>query len=215
MTTVFVCCEGSTDAGVLKTFIERCVSVSAECKTHSEMKHIRVRNLKSAVKGKNRDDGVGRKAYMRRLAHLANEQNSNHLAYHQDADRKYNRVYKDVNRDLDKHRNDGFRCLAIVPKEMTESWLLADEQAFVAIFGRKPERPTLPKTPETLWGKKENSKSQYPKHVMKRVLEQYHKEPNRDVYAEIAANCDIDTLRRRCNVSFDRFFNDLQGFISQ
>ena len=85
MTTVFVCCEGSTDADVLKTFIERCISVSAECKTHNEMKSIKVRNLRSTLKGKNRDDDVDRKAYMHRIAYLANEQNSNYIAYHQDA----------------------------------------------------------------------------------------------------------------------------------
>jgi hypothetical protein len=204
----FICCEGVTDVGVLIALVEKCITVSAECKTHDEIKHIKVLKLRSTKRGSSRDADVSRKAYIRRIAHITHEQNSNYFAYHQDAGRKYERVYEDINCDFDEYIEKGFHCIAIVPKEMTESWLLADEQAFFAAFGRKPENPALNPKPEELWGEKMDPDSNYPKHVIKRVLAQYHKEPNRDTYTEIASNCNINTLKNRCE-SFTRFYNDL------
>ena len=211
MTQVFVCCEGSRDAGALKALIEKCIPVSVECRTHKEVKVIKIRSLKSSKKGKDKDDEIGRKAHMRRIAHLANEHNSDFIAYHQDADNKYKDVYQDVCDDFSEQREKGFHCLAIVPKEMTEAWLLADEQAYLLAYGSKSEH--LPKKPEDILGKKDAPN--HPKKVMERVLGQYHKTPNRATYAEIAERCSIDTLNTKCRVSFGQFYKDLQRFVKE
>jgi hypothetical protein len=134
-----------------------------------------------------------------------------HIAYHQDADGNYNSVYKSIKNKF-SDCVDTYSCLAIVPKEMTESWLLADEQAYIAAFGCKPEY--LPKEPEEMWGKKDDPDSNYPKHVMERVLGQYHKMVNRNIYVDIAERSSIDTLKARCPKSFARFYDDLQCFVS-
>lgn len=145
-----------------------------------------------------------------RLAMVAQKTKYLHIAYHQDADGNDTNVYGSIENKFSNY-SDKFSCLAIVPKETIESWLLADEHAYIAIFGSKPTH--LPKKPEDVWGEKKDPASNYPKHVIKRVLMQYHKTPNRDVYAEIAEQCNIDTLRIRCPISFDRFFTDLHKFV--
>jgi len=208
MTRVFLYCEGVTDFDPICILMKKAAG-SAELtiirKTRNDL-----RNETRVLSGRR---GVHKhETYIDRLAMAAKKANCRHIAYHQDADNDDSNVYKRVNGKLSDFRGK-YRCLAVVPKEMIESWLLADEQAFVTAFGWKPVRPTLPAKPEALWGKKENPNSRHPKHVMKSILKQYHMEPDRAAYAEIATNCNIDTLRRRCNISFDRFFKDLQGFI--
>jgi hypothetical protein len=211
MAQFFVCCEGPQDSGVLKALIEKCAPISVVCVTHSEIKHIRVGKLKTQKHGKDKEDALDRKAYIRRLAHYANEQDSDYIAYHQDAGRQFDRVYRDVNSEFEEYRDAGFKCMAIVPKEMTESWLLADEKAYINTFGRKPARPALPNNPEDIWGKKENPGSNYPKHYLNRVLMQYHMTPNRETYEQLATGSDADTLQARCPKSFGRLIRDLQG----
>ena len=211
MIQVFVCCEGPTDIGALKAFSEKCISAKVECMTHNDVKHIKVRRLKSGKQGKEKDDALSRKAYIRRIAFIANEYSSTFIAYHQDADRNYECVYEDVNSDLDEYREKGFGCVAIVPKEMTESWLLADAKAYATAFGHNPERPALPKKPEEIWGKREIPNSNYPKNVMERILKQYSLSPNREIFAEIADKSDIATVKARCPKSFARFVDDLHS----
>ena len=213
MRYIYVCCEGVSDAGVFKSLIEKFEQVSVECKTHNEMRSIKVSNLKSGNKGREKDDAVDRKAYIRRLAHYANVRDSDYIAYHQDAGRKYEKVRKGLDFDFEEYREKGYKCLAIVPKEMTESWLLADEMAYESAYGHKPDNPALPKMPESVWGSEEDPKSNYPKHVIERVLIQYYKSPNRETYREIAENCNIITLMDQCPKSFRRFFDDIYALL--
>ena len=209
MAQVFVCCEGVRDAGVFEALIEKCSSASARCMTHNDVKHIKIGNQKSLKRDKDKDDKVDMKAYIRRIAHIAGENDSTFIGYHQDAGGDFDRVYNSVNGAMDEYREKGYQCLAIVPKEMTESWLLADEYAYVAAYGNKPENPALPKRPEDIWGEKKMPESDYPKHVIERVLNQYRKAANRETYREIAENSDIDTIKNCCPKSFTRFVDDL------
>ena len=210
MSVIYVCCEGITDVGVLVAFIEKCSTVKAICKTHNELKNIKVRNLNLSRKDKYKDERINRKAYLRRIAYLANENGASLIGYHQDAGRSYARVYRDINNDLSEFREKGYGCIAIVPKEMIESWILADEQAYENMFGKTPDNPALPKKPEEMWGQKENKDSNYPKNVMTRVLQQYIVIQNREVYAEIAENSNIEKVLVRCPKSFARFVNDMK-----
>jgi hypothetical protein len=118
----------------LKSLIEKCAPVYVECKTHKEINSIKLVNAKIGKKGEGKEDAVDRKTQMLRLAYLADREGSNHIAYHQDADRKYDTVYHGVKSDFEPYKIKGFHCLAIVPKEMTDSWLLADGLAYTAAY---------------------------------------------------------------------------------
>ncbi|MCL2351977.1 MAG: DUF4276 family protein [Firmicutes bacterium] len=212
MIQVFMCCEGVTDFEPICAFMRKAVcypEIDVIRKTQSELRN------ETYLLDNRRGIHAGY-TFVDRLAMTAKKANCKHIAYHQDADGSYADVYKNVTEWLSKYAGTYF-CLAIVPKEMVESWLLADKQAYAAVFGSEPKRPALPKEPEKIWGKDNDSKSNYPKNVMRRVLEQYRKRPHREIreiYTEIAEQSNIDTLKTRCPVSFARFYDDLQGFMS-
>ena len=148
-----------------------------------------------------------------RLAMSAKKANCKHIAYHQDGNGEFIDIYESIEKKFSDYK-EKLNCLAIVPKEMTESWLLSDKQAFAIAFGSIPSRPKLPGKPEMLWGALEDPDSNYPKHVLERVLNQYNITANRDVYDDIAQNCDIDTLILKCPKSFATFVRDVRSFLT-
>lgn len=207
MIQVFMYCEGVTD------FEPICVLIRKAAPS-SDMTFIRktrndLRKETAVLDGRR---GIHKHVTdIDRLAMAAKKAGCRHIAYHQDADGNDAVVYNSIKEKFSDYANI-HSCLAIVPKEMTESWLLTDEQAYIIAFGSIPEH--LPKEPEEIWGKKDDPDSNYPKHVMKHVLGQFHKTPNQHAYTKIAEQCNIDILKARCPKSFARFFNDLQNFIS-
>jgi hypothetical protein len=66
-----------------------------------------------------------------------------------------------------------------------------------------------------VWGDKEDPESDYPKNLMNRVLKQYHKKGNREIFKKIADAIEINTLRNRCSISFESFYNDVQVWIRE
>jgi len=141
------------------------------------------------------------------LAFTAEKDGVNFIAYHNDADKNYNETYNEIKSEFDKLNN--FRCIAVIPKEMIESWLLADDCAYPSI----PENPKLPPKPEEIWGQKDDKNSNYPYNYFVRVLLQFALPDNRDTYTYIAENSDIEVLKQRCPVSFCRFYTDMQAFV--
>lgn len=101
--------------------------------------------------------------------------------------------------------------IPMVPLKMIESWLLADDQAFTQCFGKQPTNPSLPGQPELIWGDENKPASDHPKNYLKRVLGQYNQEANKDTFKSIAEEIDIDTLRARCPLSFELFYQDAQA----
>ncbi|GHU90751.1 hypothetical protein FACS189476_11080 [Spirochaetia bacterium] len=119
-------------------------------------------------------------------------------------------VYAGIKIDFSKAVSDNeTRCLAIVPKEMIESWLLADEKAYPSV----PTAPRLPANPEELWGDKRNANSNYPYNYFVRVLSQFGLDDDSDTYKEIVEKIDIEVLRNRCKKSFGQFYTDMQSFV--
>jgi hypothetical protein len=131
------------------------------------------------------------------------------IAYHQDADGRFADVYNTLISEFHSLSEKGFRCLAIVPKEVIESWLLADENAFPSV----PNKPKLPPKPEEIWGQRNDPNSNHPYNYFVRVLEQFDMHDNRDTYAQITENTDIEVLKYRCPESFGQFYADMQSFI--
>lgn len=101
--------------------------------------------------------------------------------------------------------------IPMVPLKMIESWLLADEHAFAQCFGKPPANPSLPGQPELIWGNENDPTSDHPKNYLKRVLEQYNHQGNRETFKSIAEEIEIDVLRRRCPMSFDLFYRDVKA----
>jgi hypothetical protein len=153
--------------------------------------------------------------YIKKLLIQAVLNECNHIAYHQDAGHQgFRIVYNGINEDFEKGMSSeiiGMKHLAIVPKEMTESWLLADERAYPAI----PASPRLPTKPEDIWGDKHDFESNYPYNYFKRVLTQFGLDDNRDTYTAVAEKSDIEVLKAKCRVSFGQFYTDMQSFIAE
>jgi len=99
--------------------------------------------------------------------------------------------------------------IPMIPKAMIESWLVADENAYLKVFGKKPSKPSLPNKPENLWGKKSDPESNYPKNVLKRIVSQFNREPEGWRYA-LARNSNSKTLLLKCPESYGRFLCDMQ-----
>jgi len=208
MIEMLMYCEGVTDFEALCAFIMRATPSSKFIITRKTRPEL-LREIKVLSNRR----GIHKQiTYIDRLAMASKKIKCKCIAYHQDADHDYKVVYERIKNCLSKY--DGILdCLAIVPKEMIESWLLADEKAYILVFGKAPDKPRLPKKAEMIWGEKNDPGSNYPKHVMKRVLEQYNRSPSRDLYAEIAENCSIDTMSSRCPISFGQFLLDLKQLL--
>jgi hypothetical protein len=204
--TIYLHCEGPTDNAVIPLLMKK-----ASDRSDLDIKIIlraELKNMRTHRKG-----GIvisGHYKMIAALAVVADKNDSKYIAYHQDADRHYDNVYKEIKAEFDKLNR--FRCLAIVPKEMIESWLLADISAINAL-GTVPidQSPN----PETLWGEKNNPCSNYPKNYLRQILEKLGLEDNRDTFANIAKNADIEVLKRRCPKSFGQFYTDIQSFITE
>ncbi|XCP85171.1 hypothetical protein ABXS75_19465 [Roseburia hominis] len=121
--------------------------------------------------------------------------------------KEFERIYDEVEQGLD-YEPCFWLGLPMVALKMIESWLLADEGAYIRCFGNMPVKPSLPIRPELIWGEKDNRNSNYPKNYMRRVLEQYHEISSRETFYRIAEEMDIDVLCEKCEISFGQFWKD-------
>jgi hypothetical protein len=199
--TIFLYCEGETDHAVLEPFIKKIGNPSV-----LEIKKIKKQDLKNIILRRN----TGPYKLINALAFFARQEGCKNIAYHQDADRHIDERYNSIRAVFKPIEKSGVKCLAIVPKEAIESWLLADENTYLEI----PKEPALPGKPEERWGDSHDPRSDHPKCYFSRVLEQFPLENNRDTCARIAENSDVETLKRRCPVSFGQFCADMQTFIA-
>lgn len=209
MIQIFMYCEGVTDFEPICVFMRKSIpSVEIDIiqKTRNDLQK------ETSVLTKRR--GIHKHITdIDRLAMVAKKSKCSHIAYHQDADGNSAGIYESIIGKFSEYA-ESYKCLAIVPKEMIESWLMADEQAYTSLFKFKPNKPTLPAKPEDVWGAKDDPDSDYPKHVIRRILGQYHLTPNRDTFAQIAELSNINTLKTRCPISFARFFAEMQVFLT-
>jgi hypothetical protein len=221
MIRILLCSEGPTDQGSI-------IYVDGEYITPDGVMQVLIKNTAGrndidfivktrkevrAVSAKKKYIGK-REMTSIRLALLAKTNGCNHIAYHRDEDNNgLQEMYQQVQGYFEDAKRKGINCIAIVPMHMTESWLLADINAFPA----EPANPELPPKPEKTWGNK--GTDTHPKKYLERVLAQfpqYKKQVLSEVYAEIADNSNIEILRQRCPESFGKYFySDMQSFIPQ
>jgi len=207
---VYFYCEGPTDYVVISQLIRKLqgrVIVDLQWKKKDELK-------KQLYLRKNNVSSLGNYRFITALYSLASRDVIKNIALHQDADRHFRERCNAISEEFEPLRNKGFNCLAIIPKEMIESWLLADVTAINSLGdGTNPVNQSP--NPETLWGDKDDPNSNYPKNYLRRNLEELELENNRDTYAVIAKNIDIEVLKRRCPESFGQFYTDMQSFIAK
>lgn len=129
-----------------------------------------------------------------------------------ESQRRLQEVYDQIKNGFQQFGQErGQNSIPMVPLKMIESWLLADEQAFTRLYGRKPTNPSLPRQPELMWGDENAPNSDHPKNYLKRVLAQYNDRANRDNFKSIAEEININTMRRKCPLSFELFYHDAQA----
>jgi len=200
---VYLCCEGVTDYAVIPTLMKKAASTF-----EMDIQWIKKSFLKEFITHRKTYGAIS--AHKKRIIALADHAKNNgvsFIAYHNDADKEYSKTYDEIKSEFEKLKN--FHCLAIVPKEMIESWLLSDESAYPT----KPENPKLPSKPEEIWGQKDDKNSNHPYNYFVRVLTQFKLPDNRDTYLQIAENINIEILKQRCQLSFGQFYTDMQAFV--
>ena len=202
---IYLRCEGKTDYAVICSLAKK-VIVNQEL----SMKWVKQNELDNWII--HRKPGIKVTGYYKKVTALAGislRYGNKNIAYHQDADRKYDDVYKGITCEFDRLKNTGFNCLAIVPKEMIEAWVLADKNA----YPQEPKKPRLPAKPEELWGKKESEK--HPKKYLENVLKQFHQTASADTFSLIIEKSDLETIKARCPISFGQFYIDVKTFITK
>lgn len=202
--TVYLCCEGVTDYAAIPPLMKKAADTF-----EMDIQWIKKSFLKtSLIVHRKKYEAIS--AHKKRIIALAAHAKKNgvsFIAYHNDADKEYNKTYYEIKSEFEKLRN--FHCVAIVPKEMIESWLLSDESAYRTI----PENPKLPSKPEEIWGQIKDKNSNHPYNYFVRVLNQFKLSDNRDTYSNIAEKTNIEILKQRCPLSFGQFYSDMQSFV--
>ena len=204
---VIICCEGSTDVGPLTVFMKKCARLNTEidCRTREDLRRTKVLNTGFCKNILKNNDQITRIISIRKLHFLAVVSGNKHIAFHQDSDNHgVRKIYNDVHNDFNKVLPPEIKRLAIVPKEMIESWLLADVKAINLLSdGSKVNQSPNPESIND------------PKTYLKRNLAKIGVESNSIIYARIAENTDIDVVKSRCPESFGQFYTDMQSFIQE
>lgn len=129
------------------------------------------------------------------------------------AEKHFIMVYSEVKDGLEMNKPED-EFIPMIPMKMIENWLLADEGIYNNEYGKIPTNPSLPKQPELIWGNKEDPKSDYPKNYLSRVLADVSKgkeKSSQEVFCRLIQYLNIDIIRDRCPISFERFCQDFQG----
>ncbi|HBE79951.1 MAG TPA: hypothetical protein DDW65_19550 [Firmicutes bacterium] len=232
---VLLCGEGPTDYGQrnyeseqwvdgpVQIFIRKIYDGEIEIES-IEKKSVLGLTLGRQFQGRNLS-GHGGKAL--KLAILAREKRKDVAACYVDADkssgesgsdpvrckRRFEEVYQEIQRGFEPMAGQ-VKGLAVVPLKMIESWLLSDEQAFVVTFHEAiPKNSTRLTHPELIWGTESDPQSNHPKCYLRRVLSQYgyEIEGNLELFCSLAENSRVEILRSKCSISFEKFYNDMQG----
>lgn len=206
--------EGPVQSIIRKSVIEDIEFISA---TKNDVRRVRIQRTSSKL------EGHGVKAYQlcviaRELGDIDNivcyvdadrDQGSSKSAL--DAKKRVRDIYNDIQMGFEQFSSERSQSsIPMIPLKMIESWLLADEIAFTKCFGKPPTRPPLPKHPELIWGDESDTTSDHPKNYLKRVLDQYSSQGTVQIFISIAESMRIDELRRKCPISFELFYQDVQ-----
>ena len=91
------------------------------------------------------------------------------------------------------------------PLRMIEAWALGDPEAVKAVAGKHAKSSAIPSEPEEAWGDKRDPESDYPKCILKRLLQ---RDASAEDFADLAERSKVETLRATCPVSFAPFADE-------
>ncbi len=95
-----------------------------------------------------------------------------------------------------------------VPKSTSESWLLADEEAWRQVG--LVESSKLPSKPETIWGGRNDHEGDHPHQFFRRICEEAQVADSRETRFRLAVYARTETIQQQCPVSFATFVDDLR-----
>jgi hypothetical protein len=121
-----------------------------------------------------------------------------------DARRRLREMGKEIRAGFDAARSTSpelsdLVALAATPCRMIEAWALGDAEALGSAGASAAD---VPAKPELLHGDERDPQSNHPKRVLERALGH---PAGRDDFAAIAEAADVETLERRCPLSFRPF----------
>lgn len=110
--------------------------------------------------------------------------------------------------------NSGFQCvpndargIACVPMSASESWLLADTDAWIGLG--LSDREDLPRNPETIWGERNDPNGNHPHRYFNRVCRAAKVPDNAETRRHLAGASKESALRSQCPISFAQFADDV------
>ncbi len=152
--------------------------------------------------------GHGRKALAAKIRATAGDYDL--IVFMADADSNkpvvWNRIRSEILDGLT--RLPGANGVPCVPMSASESWLLADKQAWQGV-GLK-DVTMLPGRPESIWGSRENHKGNHPHQMFRRVCAAARVPDSRDTRVQLAHSSNLETLQSVCPTSFAAFVDDTE-----
>ena len=95
-----------------------------------------------------------------------------------------------------------------LPKSASESWLLADRDAWTAIG--LDVASLLPQQPENIWGKRNDPMGNHPHRYFARICDTAGVSDDRATRVALAREMSAATLAKSCPLSFGAFWTELQ-----
>ena len=101
------------------------------------------------------------------------------------------------------------RCVACVPMSASESWLLADPDAWLEATGY--DGSELPSRPEAIWGARDDPAADHPHRYFLRICGAAGVPDDRETRVRIAEVIALPTARARCPQSLEPFLAALEA----
>ncbi len=222
MTRALVCGEGSHDIGTsnkpsngqhareeegwLQSILRKLVD--------SEIEVVPVRRKRVVLQRRDQKrfrplpDGHGAKALMCKL--MARSGRYDLVVFMADADSRKRADWCRIRDEISDGftRVQGVEGVPCVPMSTSESWLLADQDAWRRMGLGK--LAILPKRPESIWGARNEPRSNHPHQLFRRVCIEAKVPDSRETRVQLADFASVEALRSRCPISFAAFVEDTQ-----
>lgn len=219
---VLLCGEGSHDIGVSaawdpqrRDYVELfgwlqpiVISALGEAPSFEVRRRIELQLLSKDPNRRSLPGGHGAKAYLAKRAAVT--EGFDLLVFMVDADSPtigdWRRIVTEVEAGF-ALIDDDVRCVACVPMSASESWLLADPAAWVAVTGYTGAG--LPARPERIWGERDDPNANHPHRYFARICHAAGVDDGREIRMLIADAIDLQSARARCPRSMEPFLTAL------
>jgi hypothetical protein len=132
------------------------------------------------------------------------------LVFGVDADTNLKREWNTIRRQIVagfKRSNATLKAVACVPMSTSESWLLADAEAWRVLGLRDVD--ILPPHPEVIWGPRDDPDGNHPHRYFARVCASARRHDDSETRWKVAEEWSLTALTKKCPISFIAFRDDL------